>query len=58
MRQTAVKTGAGHGFLAPEAFEWLFTLAAIAFLVRQSEANRDAAVYSRRRRTAITKRWN
>ena len=37
----AVTTGAGTGNLAPEALEWLFTLAVIAFLFWQSEAFRD-----------------
>jgi cell division protein FtsW (lipid II flippase) len=35
----AVKTG--HGYFAPEALEWLCTLAVIAFLFWQSEAFRD-----------------
>ena len=40
-KDEAVKTGAGHGYLAPEALEWLFTLAVIAFLFWQSGAFRD-----------------
>jgi cell division protein FtsW (lipid II flippase) len=40
-KDKAVKAGAGLGYLAPEALEWLFTLAAIAFLVWQSGAFRD-----------------
>jgi len=37
----AVKPGARRGYVAPEALEWLFTLAVIAFLFWQSEAFRD-----------------
>ena len=37
----AVKLDARRGYVAPEALEWLFTLAAIAFLFWQSEAFRD-----------------
>ncbi len=37
----AVKVGARGGYPAPEALEWLFTLAVIAFLLWQSEAFRD-----------------
>jgi cell division protein FtsW (lipid II flippase) len=40
MDQT-VKAGAAHGHLAPAALEWLFTLAAIAFLFWQSAAFRE-----------------
>src|SRR5688572_26081275 len=38
-KREAVKTG--HGYLAPEALEWLCTLAVIAFLFWQSGAFRD-----------------
>ncbi|HEV2008499.1 MAG TPA: hypothetical protein VGQ88_07230, partial [Burkholderiales bacterium] len=40
-KDEGVKTGAGHGYLAPEALEWLFTLAVVAFLFWQSAAFRD-----------------
>jgi cell division protein FtsW (lipid II flippase) len=40
-KDEAVKAGAGHGTLAPEALEWLFTLAVIALLFWQSGAFRD-----------------
>lgn len=35
------EASAGHGYFAPEALEWLFALAVIAFLFWQSEAFRD-----------------
>ena len=35
------RSGAGRGTVAPEALEWLFTLAAIAFLVWQADAFRE-----------------
>src|SRR6187455_3695921 len=40
--EEAVKTGAGYGYLAPEALEWLFTLAVITCLFWQSGAFRDS----------------
>src|ERR1700675_4537270 len=40
-KDDAAKTGAGHGYLAPEVLEWLFTLAVVAFLYWQSAAFRD-----------------
>src|SRR6185436_19452144 len=36
-----VKTGAGRGYLAPGALEWLSTLAVIVFLYAQSAAFRE-----------------
>lgn len=40
-KDEVVKTGARHDYLAPEALEWLFTLAVIAFLFWQSGSFHD-----------------